>query len=344
MKFIIFIICTLLLFSCDAQIKSGNGKRGDYRFMFYNVENLFDTYNDSITKDDDFTPAGKYKWTYERYQNKLNNIYKVIAAIGGWEPPEIIGVCEIENRRVLNDLLNSTPLHKTGYEIIHKESPDERGIDVALLYLRKKFKPVSYKAIPVNFSGSPNDKTRDILMVKGIINKQDTLHIFICHFPSRSGGQVRTEPARIFVASLLRSKVDSVFALNRKAKIIIMGDLNDDPDDRSITGSLKAGTSFEKTIPAELYNMSYLLFKMETGTLKYQDKWNLFDQIIVSGSLLDKTGAVYTQPYDAHIFNAEFLLEKDPDGGMQLFRTFKGIKYKGGFSDHLPVYIDLWRK
>jgi len=342
-SFIFFFI--IVFIPCIAQKKISAEKRGDYRLMFYNVENLFDIYDDPFKGDDDFTPGGKNTWNYDRYQNKLNNVYKVIIAIGGWTPPEIIGLCEVENRKVLNDLIENTPLKKAGYEIVHKESPDERGIDVALLYLKKKFKPLSYQAIPVNFPDDPRDKTRDILMIKGIINKRDTLYVFINHFPSRSGGQARSEPKRMYTASLLRGKVDSIFACTVNPGIIIMGDLNDDPDNRSIMESLKVKITSDNIVHEELYNLSYRLFKeKKLGTLKYRGKWNLFDQIIISGSLLDKDRAVYTSEPDAHIFKQDNLLEKDPDGGMQLKRTYEGLKYKGGFSDHLPVYLDLWKR
>ncbi len=181
---------------------SQSGMIDSYKIMFYNVENLFDTYDDSLINDEEFLPEGDRFWNNHKYYSKLNNIYKVIVAVGGWQPPAIIGLCEIENRTVLNDLVNNTPLVKFEYQIIHKESPDRRGIDVGLLYRKELFQPISYEAIPINFPNNPESKTRDILYVKGIAEKSDTLNIFINHWPSRWGGQLESEDRRLFVASV----------------------------------------------------------------------------------------------------------------------------------------------
>ncbi len=198
------------------------GKRGEYRIMFYNVENFFDTYNDSLTHDDEFLPEGNRHWNTKRFNDKLNKLYKVIIAVGGWEAPEIIGLCEIENKYVLNRLIYDTPLSKFNYGIVHRDSPDIRGIDVALLYRRDKVRLLKEDFHNISFPWDPVKKTRDILYFKGLAGK-DTLHIFINHWPSRYGGQPETEAYRLYTSSVLRKNVDSIFNINKKSKLVITG-------------------------------------------------------------------------------------------------------------------------
>ncbi|MFC2152475.1 endonuclease [Bacteroidota bacterium] len=314
-----------------------------YKVLFYNVENLFDTANDSLINDEEFLPEGDRFWNNHKYYSKLNNIYKVIVAIGEWDPPAIIGLCEIENRKVLNDLVNNTPLVKFEYQIIHTESPDRRGIDVGFLYRDDLFKPIYNEAISINFPNNPESKTRDILYVKGIANNADTLDIFINHWPSRWGGQLESEDRRLFVASVLRLKIDSILEINPKSNIIITGDFNDYPDNKSIYEVLNASQEYENIINSELYNLSSFLYQTKNiGTHKYQGEWRVLDQFIVSGNLLDNKNKAYTSYNDIHIFNAEFLLEPDEGYfGYKPKRTFIGFKYNGGFSDHLPTYLIL---
>lgn len=311
--------------------------------MFYNVENLFDTLDDSLKNDEDFLPEGNHFWNNHKYFTKLNQIYKVIIAIGEWNPPAIIGLCEIENRKVLNDLVNNTPLVKYEYKIIHKESPDRRGIDVGFLYREDLFKPISNEFLSINFPDNPESKTRDILYVKGVANKLDTLHIFINHWPSRWGGQLESEDRRLFVASVLRSKIDSIFNQNANSNIIITGDFNDYPDNKSILEILSANQNFENIKPNTLYNLSANLFKTKNiGSHKYQGEWGVLDQFIVSGNLLNSENKMYTSLDDVTIFNKKFLLESDDSYyGFKPNRTYIGYKYNGGYSDHLPTYLIL---
>jgi predicted extracellular nuclease len=314
-----------------------------YKIMFYNVENLFDTQDDPLVKDEEFLPEGDRFWNKYKYYSKLNNIYKVIVAVGGWNPPAIIGLCEIENRKVIEDLVSDTPLNKYNYQIVHKDSPDRRGIDVGLLYRKELFTPLSYEAIPINFPDKPEYKTRDILYVKGITNNSDTLNIFINHWPSRWGGQLESEDRRVFVASVLKEKVDSIFKSNPKSNIIITGDFNDYPDNKSINEVLAASQSFDKITDNKLYNLSSYFYKTKNiGSNKYQGEWGVLDQVIVSGNILNKSNSVYTSKEDIYIFNADFLLEPDNSHfGYMPKRTFIGYKYNGGFSDHLPTYLIL---
>ena len=342
----IFIVFTVSVPNLFSQINIDTEK--DFQLMFYNVENLFDIYDDSITVDEEFLPKGNHYWSSKRFWTKINQIAKVTAIIGQGEMPDIIGVCEIENRYVLEKLTKNTGLKNYNYGIIHKDSPDFRGIDVGLLYRKSTFYPLSYEAIRINFKNEPNKKTRDLLYVQGkILSKHellnDTLHIFINHWPSRRGGQMLSETYRLQVAQVLRSKVDSLFNKYPKPNIIIMGDFNDYIDNKSIKETLGAQTDFQTPENSKLYNLSYYLSKQKDvlGTHKIFGHWGILDQIIVSGGLLQEQ-SVYTRPEMAHIFISDFLLEEDEaQVGKKPKRTYIGMKYNGGFSDHLPVYLNL---
>ncbi len=314
-----------------------------FRLMFYNVENLFDTENDTLTNDDEFLPRGVKFWTKKKYYTKLDHIATTIVSVGGWSPPEIIGLCEVENRKVLDDLCKQTGLKNLNYRIIHKESSDKRGIDVALLYQKRAFKPLMYKALKVRFQFSPSSTTRDILYVKGMTNNKDTLHIFINHWPSRWGGQLESERRRMQAAKVLRQEIDSIFKCKRQAKIIVMGDLNDYPNNKSLTKILKAKTDFENIQPNILYNLSsYIEETKNTGSHKHKGEWGVLDQTIVSGALLNAQKGLKTAKENAYIFTADFLLTDDENfTGKKNFRTYLGYKYIGGYSDHLPIVLDL---
>ena len=313
------------------------------RIVFYNVENLFDTEDDPKTNDDEFTPKGAKGWSYRRYTEKLNNIYKVCTAVGGWEMPEIIALSEIENRKVLEDLLKKTPFRRSEYEIVHEDSPDARGIDLGLLYRKDKFKYLEHKAIPIVFPFDPNSKTRDILYVKGEVLGKDTLHIFVNHWPSRWGGQARSEPRRLYTAEVVRKTVDSLYAVDPNAKIVITGDFNDYATDKSIVETLGAKGDTTNLQAKDLFNyMAEISKNWQIGTHKYQGHWGTLDQMIVSAPLLKEQRPNKLYAKKANIFSASFLLEEDRRYlGLQPFRTYSGPRYLGGFADHLPIYIDL---
>ncbi|MCP4122984.1 MAG: endonuclease [Bacteroidetes bacterium] len=317
--------------------------RGDLRFVFYNVENLFDIFNDTTTIDEEFLPYGIKGWNRERYDDKLHKIFKVLVNTGGWELPEIIGLCEIENRLVLQDLLNRTPLARERYGIIHEDSPDARGIDLGFLFRKDKFIPIGHEAIQIDF---PFDSitTRDILRIEGLVNKRDTLHIFLCHFPSRRGGQAVSEPKRMYVAGRVRAKVDSILQAQPGARIIITGDFNDEPTNKSIQEGLLSTGSWNDLAPAELHNYMHS-FKVDDGlgTYKYQGYWNMLDQFMISAGLTLPKGEVYLKENSAQIFKRDWLMQEDPDApGEKPFRTFGGAYYYGGYSDHLPIYLDIF--
>ncbi len=310
------------------------------RMGFYNVENLFDTINDPVTNDDEFTPAGTKGWSFGRYLEKLDHIYKTLTAMGEWDPPAVMGFCEVENRSVLYDLVSKTPFVKHQYEIVHQDSPDKRGIDVGLIYHPKLFKLISFKAIRVDITQDSSSTTRDILYVCGKVFKKDTVHIFINHWPSRSGGQAKSEPRRIIAATTLRMHVDSIFQLNANANIVIMGDLNDEPGDKSVYEALGAKGDSIPAKKTDLYNGMYSYYKKEIGTEKFQEHWHCLDQIILSYPLLDKKNSLIMS--SPSIFKASWLIEPDTKYlGDRPYRTYAGPKYIGGYSDHLPVYVDI---
>jgi len=312
---------------------------------FYNVENLFDYEDDPLIFDDDRTPQGKDHWTQEIYEAKLANMAKVISEIGEdvtGTSPAIIGVSEIENRRVLEDLLNQEPLVKKDYGIVHFDSPDRRGIDVALLYQKKLFTPTNYKAYElVIYDDQDRSKriyTRDQLLVSGMLDGEK-IHVIVNHWPSRSGGEARSRPKRIKAAELNKQIMDSLFSEDPYAKIITMGDLNDDPTNESVKDVLKAKNDRENMKIKELYNPMEDMFKQGLGTLAYRDGWNLFDQIIISTELAKKDYSSY-RFYKAGIFNKSYLTTPRGQYKGYPFRSFVN-GYTGGYSDHFPVFIYL---
>jgi hypothetical protein len=311
--------------------------------MFYNVENLFDTFDDPSTADNDFLPTGKKYWTPAKYQSKIENLAKVIVAVGEWDMPAIIGLCEVENKKVLNDLFYGTALSKYQYKIVHYDSPDPRGIDVALVYLPERFRLLHSHIIRIRYEQKKGKSTRDILYCKGILMKKDTLHIFINHWPSRISGR-EAEIKRNFVALKLKNTTDSIFSINKNAEIIVMGDFNDESNDESLTKSLGAITIWEKTSTASLYNLSSGYYeKNHYGSIKYRGHWTIFDHVIVSGTLLQNKNYYHTDISSYKIFNASFLLKQDKSHtGYSLLSTYNGRNWINGFSDHLPVYIDLF--
>lgn len=337
---------TLLILSLSFlffQVKAQGVEKRNFKIMCYNVENYFDCVDDSLTNDSEYLPTGMRGWNYTKYEKKQNNIAKVITALGGWEAPALVGLCEVESEKGLFDLTHYSGLKNLKYKYLHHESPDPRGVDVALLYQPRKFKPFHNEAIRINFPQSPTSKTRDILFASGIIPNGDTLHVFVCHFPSRLGGELESDDKRMFVASVVRSKVDSLFKMNERPKIVIMGDFNDYPTNKSIVKVLKAEPITDTVSSRSLYNLMYKLHSEGKGSHKHQGEWGALDQMIVSGSLLNTNESIFTIQSDAHFFDADFLLENDKEFlGKQPFRTYVGMKYQDGYSDHLPIYTDFW--
>jgi predicted extracellular nuclease len=320
------------------QAASNSAKKGKARVAFYNVENLYDTLDDTDRDDNQFLPTGEMQWTKERYDKKLKNIAKVLQGIGDGKSPDLVGLCEIENKLVLTDLVKTLG---GGLEIAHFDSPDERGVDVALLYNPKIFNLSESKNLQVTFANDPKDRTRDILYVKGKINNDD-LHLFVNHWPSRREGEEKSEPKRMTAAQIARTKIDEIYAQNPAAKILLMGDFNDEPDNKSMAGTLQAENKATQVNDKQLFNTSAALKQRGEGTLTHQGKWNLFDQIIVSGALLNSKKGLHAQASDSHIYKQDWMLYFDKKSNDKFpSRTYGGTKYYGDYSDHLPVYIDL---
>jgi len=338
-KTILFLQLLLLTaFLCFSQ----TNEQG-FSVIFYNVENLFDTKDDPKTADEEFTPAGDRHWTFNRLRQKQLNISKVILNSAGWNRPDIVTLCEVENRNLLEQLLAFTPLKSVPYKIIHKESPDDRGIDVAMLYNSNTFSPLNYQYFPLK-NGKGVLETREILYVRGFSGDADTLHFLVNHWPSRYSGLLETRQLRALAARQLRAITDSLNQHFTNPKIIIVGDFNDQPFDESLSKVLAAKKAEDNIEPSILYNLSWN-WTESSGTLKYQSQWSVFDQVIVSGSLLKPEKGFYTKQQEAKILRLPFLLEPDKKyGGLKPKRTYIGFSYHGGFSDHLPVMLKLVRK
>lgn len=307
---------------------------------FYNLENLFDTIPGP--NDTEFTPDGSNKYNSERYWHKVNNMAEVIAQIGTEMfpgGPAILGVCEIENRSVLDDLVKSPKLKQSNYGIVHYDSPDKRGVDVGLLYRPEFFTVTSSRSVFLGVSENPSFRSRDQLVVSGLLSGEK-IHIIVNHWPSRSGGEKRSMPFRMAAAKLTKSIVDSIQQTEPNAKIIIMGDLNDDPDSKSIVDGLGAKNTLKNLKPGELFNAMAPLYKEGIGTLAYRDSWNLFDNLIITQSLIseDKTNWTF---FKAKVFNKPFLQQSSGQFAGYPFRTYVGNSFTGGYSDHFPVYLFL---
>jgi hypothetical protein len=358
----------LFLFFALFFISKGHAQQKKYSIhtvAFYNFENLFDTINDPTTNDDEWTPKGKQHWTSKKYNQKLHNLSRVLFEIGSSENPNaptFIGCSEIENRGVLEDLIKQPKLIDKEYGIIHFDSPDKRGIDVALLYQKKYFRPTSYANIPLLVYkkaalsqeilkaesqdttddslqvNSQNNRvfTRDQLLVTGFLEGEE-INIIVNHWPSRSGGEKKTSPFRVAAGQLNRKIIDSLQVLNPNAKVITLGDLNDGPTNNSVKKGLDA-RAVKKGVPVfGIYNPFEEMAKKGLGTIAYRDSWDIFDQIMVTQSLITNDFHSY-QYWKAGIYNKAFLVQSSGQ--------FKGYPKRHsateiGFSDHFPVYVYL---
>lgn len=310
MKRVWLVGVLVLVFCCYGKAQTA------LRIISYNVENLFDVHHDSLKQDTEFTPEGARHWTYTRYRNKLQQIARVIANIGEWDTPALIGLCEVESEQCLKDLCINGPLRNYGYRYIHQDSPDWRGIDCALLYHAKQFQLVTQRFITLPMDDRP---TRDILYAAGVVNKRDTLHAFVCHFPSQRGGTAATAIRRQTALHSLQIAVDSLLCANPASKIVVMGDFNAPAED-NLQG---------------MYNLMFAFEEKGEGTYKYQGIWNCLDQFYVSSSLVSVA--------EAYIYAPAWLQEEDRTWlGTRPLRTYQGYRYQSnGYSDHLPIYLNI---
>lgn len=312
-------------------------KRTKHAIGFYNLENLFDIKDDPKTLDDDFTPDGWKEWNSYKYDKKLKKLSKVIAQIGKKETgtsPSLVGVAEVENRAVLKDLITTDALKNEGYDIVHYDSPDERGIDVGLLYKKADFKVLASKSVALYLEAEEGgrDFTRDILYVHGMLTGIE-VHVFVNHWPSRRSGANETSAKRIAAAQRNRKEIDTILKENPEARVIVMGDFNDGPQSESVQTHL---------VKTDFYNPMLFLATKYEGSLNYNAEWFTFDQILFTNNFV----RFYENPllYDkSDIFNDVFLTEYSGRYKGNPFRTYAGKKYIGGYSDHFPVYSILER-
>ncbi len=335
----------LLLFliaSIPSQSAFGQKKYKVSCLGYYNLENLFDIEDDPKIRDEEYTPEGSKNWDSTKYANKLANMSEVINKLGTSITPNglaVLGVSEIENRRVLEDLVAHENLKGRNYKIVHYDSPDARGIDVGLLYNPKFFKVTNSVSYDLTFEHSPDYKTRDQLLVSGELDGE-LMHIIVVHWPSRRGGQSASEPRRIDAAKLGRKIIDSLLTQDPNAKIVLMGDLNDDPNNKSVKEYIRAKAKIAKVKQGDMYNVMYGHFKKGNGTLAWNDAWNLFDQLIISKSMTSEDASTYVY-HKSVVFNKSFLKQKEGRFKGYPHRTHAGGQYLNGYSDHFPVFLIL---
>jgi len=309
---------------------------------FYNVENLYDTEKDPIADDSEFLPDGAYQWTPERYKQKLENLAYVISQMGKEQGGVVVlGVCEVENERVLNDLVSQDAIKHLNYKVAHHDSPDVRGVDVAFIFQGDRFEFIAQKPHTLTIPDNPRFRTRDQLLLVGVLDKIDTLYLIANHWPSKRGGEARSAPLRMAAAKLTRSIVDSLLMnINQNAKIVIMGDLNDTPNAKCITHGLNAKGKISEVDRIDIFNPMWKMYKDGIGSYAYRDNWELIDQILVSYALLHPKPNSYRYA-SAHVYSPNFLKTKAGSFQGYPFRTYAGGSYAGGYSDHFPVYIVL---
>jgi hypothetical protein len=316
------------------------------KIMTYNVENLFDTQHDSLKNDKEYLPNSELRWTNDRFYEKLHEVMQVIVGLGEDNLPLLVGLCEVENDFVLKAMTQFDPYDQLGYDYVHYEGPDARGIDVALLYQKDKFTPLASRPIPVHL---PNGQSgRDLLYTCGTLSDSTFLHIIQVHFPSRREGALASEPNREAAAKTVRKVVAEIQMVDSQAAIIIMGDFNDNPSDKVPTTTLSAlpytSGSFEDL---KLYNLcwdGYPFENREIGSYFHDGEWDMLDQIIVSGALLNGNLSVRVMP-EAEVYHPKWISKRDKRTGEMIpKRTYVGPFYQGGVSDHFPVFMEIFFK
>ncbi len=324
----VLISITVILFVLLSRL-SGQ----EFTVMFYNVENLFDTVNDTAKNDEEFLPGGERRWTVSRYYRKLNSIARTVVVAGEWELPALIGFCEVENVEVLKDLAYGTLLSAGNYGIVHRDSPDARGIDLALLYRRESFEVSEVRSWLLESTDSIPVLTRNLLYVK-VTASGDTLHLILCHLPSRRGGILAASALRERMARLAAEKADSLItATAGKAAVIIMGDFNSTPDD-PLMELLTKDSGFVSLSASEA--------GQGKGSYRYQGTWEMIDQVLVSQAMTDSSAVWHVHQGCLKVVDAPFLLTDDETyPGKKPFPTYGGYRYSGGYSDHLPVVIRI---
>ena len=342
---ILLFSCPFLFCNCqEPSVLSANTTETDQicRIMFWNSENLFDCYNDTTKLDDEFLPHGLRGWSTSRYNQKIKNMYKVFVAAGDWNPPDLIGLCEIENKAVLFDLIRNSQFSFYNYQFIHHDSPDRRGIDVALLYNPSTVEVISEKSIPVKLPENSNSLTRDILYVRVKIKTGDTLSVFVNHWPSKYGGAGVTTILREATAKILVGNIQVMLKNNPLEKIVVMGDFNDPPESSPMEALCQDLDNNSGESNGLLINLGKDYKNTIPGSYKFEGAWELIDQVLVSQNLISGEEGLIVKEGSFRVFSPTFLLERDEKfGGTKPYRTYSGMVYQGGYSDHLPVILDL---
>ncbi|MFW5820888.1 MAG: endonuclease [Bacteroidota bacterium] len=337
-----YLLTFLITVSLILELKAQKRDEKTFTVVFYNVENLFDTIDAPVFEDEEFTPGSEKNWNEDKYNKKLNDIARVLSSVNKKELPEVIGLAEIENRKVLEDLISTKDLRRGNYQIIHSESPDVRGIDVALLYRKDELEKVKFETIRIDFPFDSSLTTRDILHVKGKLIDGRDMHFFVNHWSSRYGGRKESEPKRMYCAVNLRRQIDLLLSRESDPRFIIMGDFNDEPTNRSLLNILLAGNKQKNIEPGDLYNLYYDMHNIEDkGTYFYKGNWNMLDHIICSYNLIDQPGFYSCGYTDGKIFSEDWMMYENEEGIRLPSRSFGGPNYYGGVSDHLPVYVKL---
>ena len=342
----------ILLFSALFLLLPKTTDAQDFRIVFWNLENFFDTRDDPLTSDDEFTPMGEKHWSRKKFNEKRNGLAKAILLLADGELPSLIGVAEAENRYVLRQLTEATALSPAGYGIIHKDSPDSRGIDVALLYRKERFSPLKTDFINIRLPDT-SMRTRLILYTKGVLDKLDTIHVFVNHWPSKYGSGVLSDSRREAAAVSLRRYCDSLFFRNSRANILLMGDFNDSPE-RSAASAFPGFTNLAENLQRRINrgkndNETFGAiagtaspYKRVKGSIRFMGEWELIDHFLVSSNLMNPLEPIYCLRESMEVFSHTYLLENDRQYlGYTPRRTFKGPRYNGGVSDHLPIIMTI---
>ncbi|MCM1163689.1 MAG: endonuclease/exonuclease/phosphatase family protein [Muribaculaceae bacterium] len=341
--FLMLLVAVLTAMGLSAQTATDRKQFMVFGVAFYNLENLFDTINNNGSYDLEFSPAGSRQWNGEKYWSKINNLARAISNMTSKTTPNgpaIIGVSEIENKSVLNDLVRAEAIRKWHLQVVHHDSPDRRGVDVSLLYNPRMFKVIDVTNHTLKIEGYESFRTRDQMCVTGILGG-DTLSVIVNHWPSRLGGQEQSSYLREAAADLSKHIADSLWALRPNQGVIVMGDLNDDPMDRSCAVSLGANKDENKVSDHGFYNPWWKMLDRGIGTLAYRSSWNLFDQIIVSGTLLKKNNPDGLQYWKCRVNNFDFLIDREGQRQGYPKRTFASGQWLNGYSDHFPTEIFL---
>ncbi len=331
----------LLVILISLTFLQAQAQEGQFTVMFYNVENLFDTIDAPDYEDEEFTPAGPKKWDYERYEKKLDDIAKVILSVPEKESPAIIGFAEVENQAVLEDLANRKGLKKKDYRAIVIDTDDPRGIDCGLMYRADLFKLKSQEMIPVEDLSGEEYPLRGILHISGTAPDGKMIHLYINHWKSRRGGVAETENLRIYAGIALRREVDRLLASENDPRVIIMGDFNDEPTNKSLYDVLHAGNKRKNINTNDLYNLFYDIHNMDLGgSYSYRGEWQTYDQIVISYSLLNQANGLSANFDSGVILKQDWMLYFDERNNVHVpNRTYGGDNYYGGISDHFPIYV-----